>query len=216
MNNKQIFNDIVKSLNESNMDSNSSNSNVDPSLVSDGTGHNVKKCIDSAIKTKYKDFSIMTFDRRNDFLFLIYDEKGNFTGKKATSTFSNVGMNRAKQIVDEIVKDYTAEFDPSKFDAKQKKALKNVKHAVGNIIGGLENQMSDSPSGSPEHECAKKQLADHAGLVDTIYSEATNAVFDVGFAGHGSSSKSYINDIKFCGKEFIMGLVERYVKAAGY
>lgn len=55
-------------------------------------------------------------------------------------------------------------------------------------------------------------------LIGVVYKEAISAVYGGDFISFNSQAKAYINDIKFCGKEFLMKLAtqfcEQYQKEA--
>lgn len=101
-------------------------------------------------------------------------------------------------------------------DARQKKAFKNIYHAANWLVGGLENQMEDNAPGSPEHESARRALANHEGLVDELYSMATTDIYDDGAMMFGKGAESFLKDIRFCGKEWLMERCERRIKKCGY
>ena len=104
----------------------------------------------------------------------------------------------------------------SEMNARQKKAFYNVCHAANWLIGGLENTMLDNPEDSEEYQSAKAQLADHDGLVSELYSMATTEVYDEGSCCFNSAAASYLKDIRFCGKEWLMERCEARIKKAGY
>ena len=104
----------------------------------------------------------------------------------------------------------------SECNTRQKKAYLNIYHAANWIIGGLENTMEDNLPGSEEHEHAKARLADHDGLVAEIYDEALSAVYGEGSCCFNQGAESYLKDIRFCGREWLMARVEARVKKCGY
>lgn len=104
----------------------------------------------------------------------------------------------------------------SEMNERQKKAFKNIKYAAYNLIGGLENTLSDYCEEDDEYQLAEQMLNDHDQLVKEIYEMAISGVYREGFEGFGAHYKSLINDIKFCGKEFLMSLVEQRVCKEGY
>ena len=97
-------------------------------------------------------------------------------------------------------------------NARQKKAFKNIFHASNWLLGGLENTMLDYPEGSEEYERAKATLANHDGLVAELYSMATTDVYDDGSCCFSQAANSYIKDIRFCGKEWLMARCEARIK----
>ena len=101
-------------------------------------------------------------------------------------------------------------------NARQKKAFKNIFHASNWLLGGLENTMLDYPEGSEEYERAKATLANHDGLVAELYSMATTDIYDDGSCCFSQAAASYLKDIRFCGKEWLMARCEARIKKAGY
>lgn len=101
-------------------------------------------------------------------------------------------------------------------NARQKKAFRNILHASNWLLGGLENAMLDNPEDSEEYQSAKAQLADHNGLVTELYRMATTEVYDEGSCCFSNAAASYLKDIRFCGKDWLMERCEARIKKAGY
>ena len=101
-------------------------------------------------------------------------------------------------------------------NARQKKAFRNIYHASNWLLGGLENTMLDHPEGSEEYERAKATLANHDGLVAELYCMATTDVYDDGSCCFNQAAASYLKDIRFCGKEWLMARCEARIKKSGY
>ena len=101
-------------------------------------------------------------------------------------------------------------------NTRQKKAFRNILHACNWLLGGLENTMLDNPENSEEYQSAKAQLADHEGLVNELYRMATTDVYDDGSCYFGQAAVSYVKDIRFCGKAWLMERCEVRIKEAGY
>lgn len=99
---------------------------------------------------------------------------------------------------------------------KQKKAWRNIQFSAEWIIGGYENTMLDYEEDSEEYQSAARALKDHDELVDEIYQEAISVYHEPGMACFNASAKRYLNDIKFCGKEWLMERVDRRVRKLGY
>ena len=99
---------------------------------------------------------------------------------------------------------------------RQKKAYRNILHASNWLLGGLENTMLDNPEGSEEYENAKATLADHEGLVNELYRMATTELYDEGSCCFNASAASYLKDIRFCGREWLMERCEARIKKSGY
>ena len=104
----------------------------------------------------------------------------------------------------------------SECNARQKKAYANICYAAKFIIGGLENTMLDYPAGSSEYEEAKAQLSDHEALVNEVYQESISCVFDVGYCDFSNSANSFLKDVRFCGKDWLMARCEARVRKCGY
>jgi len=101
-------------------------------------------------------------------------------------------------------------------NARQKKAYANIKHAADWLLGGLENTMLDNAEGTPEHESAKALLADHDELVSRLYDMATSELYDDGCCCFNRAAASYLKDIRFCGKAWLLERCEARLKKEGY
>ena len=66
------------------------------------------------------------------------------------------------------------------------------------------------------YRAAKAELADHDGLVATIYEMATTEIYQEGACCFNSAAASYLKDIRFCGKAWLMERVEARVRKEGY
>ena len=97
----------------------------------------------------------------------------------------------------------------------QKKAYRNILNASNWLLGDLENTMEDNPEGSEEYENARVRLADHEGLVNELYRMATTEIYGEGSCFSEGASR-FLNDIRFCGKEWLLERCEARIKKAGY
>ena len=104
----------------------------------------------------------------------------------------------------------------SECNAKQRKAFLNIVHAANWIIGGLENTVADCDPDDKDRIDAEKALANHAVLVNGIYEAATTDIYTDGAVKFGKGAESYLKDIRFCGKAWLMERVEARVKKLGY
>lgn len=104
----------------------------------------------------------------------------------------------------------------SECNAKQKKAYLNIYHAANWLIGGLENTMLDNLPDSEEYKNAKAALEDHEGLVNELYETAISEVYTDGAMYFGANARSFLKDVRFCGKDWLMARCEARVKKAGY
>lgn len=98
----------------------------------------------------------------------------------------------------------------SECDVRQKKAWKNIKWAASDYIFGLMNGCFDSERDSEEWKDYFEGLNDLEGLIDMVYREATTTIHDEGICAFGKEAESWIKDIRFCGKEFLMKIVKKY------
>ena len=53
-------------------------------------------------------------------------------------------------------------------------------------------------------------------MVAELYSMATTDVYDDGSCCFSQAAASYLKDIRFCGKEWLMARCEARIKKAGY
>lgn len=102
------------------------------------------------------------------------------------------------------------------FDMRQKKALRNIRWAVNNRIGEMENSIEDY---GEDDECAiacKELLGNHEALCEDIYDEVVNNYHDCGLTIYGKQAERLIGDIKFCGKAWLMEQIDKRVTKEGY
>ena len=92
----------------------------------------------------------------------------------------------------------------------------NIKRAANYYIGGLENALSDNQEGTEDYEDAKRSLSDHEDIVKTVYWMATHELFVNGGYFTEKESAPILNDIRFCGKEWLLAQVEEIVAKQGY
>ena len=101
-------------------------------------------------------------------------------------------------------------------NTRQKKAFINIYHAANWLIGGLENILSDYDETSVEYKEAKNTLADHDGLILSLYDEAISTVYTGDSCISNKSTEAYLKDIRFCGKEWLMERCEARIRKLGY
>jgi len=99
---------------------------------------------------------------------------------------------------------------------RQKKATINVKYAAYDLIGGLENTLSDNTPDSEEYKAAKATLSNHEELVETVYRMATTNIYREGSCWFAKEAQKEIKDVRFCGKEWLMERCEKRVTNEGY
>lgn len=95
---------------------------------------------------------------------------------------------------------------------RQKKAWKNIRYAASDYIFGLENGCHDNPKDGDTYREYLDALLDIEHLKESVYHQSITCVCDEGFVGFGAGAESYLKDIRFCGKEFLMKLVSKYCK----
>lgn len=95
-------------------------------------------------------------------------------------------------------------------DQRQKKAFNNFKWAAIDYIFGLQNGCFDSEKGSTEYQDYYSELQDLPSLIDTVYREAISSIYNEGFSGGGKAAETFLKDIRFCGKEFLMQLATQF------
>ena len=100
----------------------------------------------------------------------------------------------------------------SECNARQKKAWRNIKNAASDYIFGLMNGCFDSDAEGQQYNDYKNALEDLDGLIATVYSEATHTIYTGGGCMFGAGAESYLKDIRFCGKEFLMKVTTHYCK----
>lgn len=87
----------------------------------------------------------------------------------------------------------------------QKKACKNIKYCTDDQWQYV-NSWYDEKS-----EESRQFVMDPRKLFNTIYGESLQNVYDEGIVSFGSRAKSFLKDIKFCGKKFLQTVVLYYV-----
>lgn len=96
-------------------------------------------------------------------------------------------------------------------DARQRKAYKNFKNAAVDYIYGLENGCFDNEENSQEYQSYLNALQDLEGLIGVVYSEAISTVYtEDGMITGNRYAKAMLQDIRFCGKEFLMQLATQF------
>lgn len=98
-------------------------------------------------------------------------------------------------------------------NARQKRAYYNIYHASNWLLGGLENALSDYPKDSDDYKEAEEMLNNHSRLVETLY---TMAIANCYAEGNCWFDASWIKDIKFCGKDWLMERCEKRITREGY
>lgn len=95
---------------------------------------------------------------------------------------------------------------------RQKKAWKNIKHAASDYIFGLLNGCFDNDEGSEAYQDYKAALDNLEGLIEAVYKEGTTSIYTSGGCSFGPGAESYLKDIRFCGKDFLMKVTTHYCK----
>lgn len=92
----------------------------------------------------------------------------------------------------------------SKMNARQRRAFLVIRDAAHWVIGGLENQKSDHEEYEDEYAEAVELLNDHDALVDMVYDEMI------------AITKRRGQDLKFCGKQWLMNMCGTVVASLDY
>lgn len=105
----------------------------------------------------------------------------------------------------------------SEMNQKQQRAVRNIKYASNDIIGGLENTLLDYDEQSQEYINAYELLHNHEALVETIYKQGTTCLCGENYVCFDKRTcKEFLREINFCGTEFLMMIARTFVKRAGY
>ena len=113
-----------------------------------------------------------------------------------------------------ILTDDTTKAYPVKLkdmNGHQKIAAKQIKYAINDIVGGLENTTYDNPEGSEEYQNAMNALSDHEGLVNEVYWGIMNNTYDDGWT-HCRPT----DEVKFAGEGFLRYYISYKLKKEGY
>ena len=95
---------------------------------------------------------------------------------------------------------------------RQQKAYMNIVNAANYLIGGLENTTLDCPKDSSEYKEAVEALTNHEWLVKELYRMATTEIHMTGgMVFDKETTKRYLRDINFCGKDWLMERCERRI-----
>lgn len=97
----------------------------------------------------------------------------------------------------------------NEMDVRQKRAYKNIKNCAVDLVWGCVNTCIDNPKGSKEFEDAKSFIGDLKKLEEVVYRDSLESVYESGSVSFGEGAKKILNDIKFCGKEFLMEQVHK-------
>ena len=89
-------------------------------------------------------------------------------------------------------------------NAKQKKAVKNIKWCA-NDQWQFVNSWYDE-----KDEDARRFMMQPEELFNTIYSESLENVYDEGMCSFNSAAKSFLKDVRFCGKKFLQTVAFYY------
>lgn len=100
----------------------------------------------------------------------------------------------------------------SECNARQKKAWKNIKWAASDYIFGMMNGCLDNQKDSQEYKDYMDGLQDLESIISIVYQESITNIYDEGSCSFGDGAESYMKDIRFCGKGFLMDIVKKYCK----
>lgn len=93
----------------------------------------------------------------------------------------------------------------------QKIAARQIKWAINDICGGLENTMSDWDEDSEEYKHAKSILEDHQALIDWVYDGIMNNTY-----GDGWTRCYPTDEVKFAGEGFLKYYISYKLEKEGY
>lgn len=103
--------------------------------------------------------------------------------------------------------------DKTGYNLRQRKAIRNIRWTIENECGMLENSVSDHCEGYEEDEAL---LNDHKALTEYIYELAVTEFNEEGHTVCGKRGQELVEDIKLCGKEWLMEQIDKMLKAEGY
>lgn len=89
-------------------------------------------------------------------------------------------------------------------NTRQKKAQRNIKHCADD-----QWQYVNSWYDEKAEDC-RQLMMNPRELFDTIYSEALKNIYDEGMCSFGDGAKSWLKDIRFCGKKFLQTVTFYY------
>lgn len=89
------------------------------------------------------------------------------------------------------------------YDAKQKKAIKNIKYCANDQWQFVNSYIDGDDEIRPF-------LLDASNLFSTIYNESQENIYDEGCVHFGGACASFLKDIRFCGKEFLQKVTLYY------
>lgn len=95
----------------------------------------------------------------------------------------------------------------------QKLAIRNIKYACYDLLGGLENTMMDYSEDSEEYQNAEELLSDHETLTLELYNMAICDLYGEGYAFYDCN---IVKQIRFCGKDWLMEQCSKRLEREGY
>lgn len=104
----------------------------------------------------------------------------------------------------------------SDMNERQKKAFRNIKYAANDLLGGLENTLSDYDEDTEEYQAADRLLKDHKALVEELYTRSISEYYEEGCCCFNQWAEAYLKDIRFCGKEWLMERCDKRITKEGY
>lgn len=102
-------------------------------------------------------------------------------------------------------------------NAREQKAIKNIRHAANFLLGGLENTLYDFSPEDEEYKEAKERLNDHEGLVNELYNMATSEIHLPGYVCFNPATvQKELREINFCGTAWLLERCEERITKEGY
>lgn len=99
----------------------------------------------------------------------------------------------------------------SEMNRKQQKAFANMVYASNWLIGGLVNTTYDYDGDSGEYRNAVECLNDTEYLINELYQMTISEVYGEGSVCFNKQAESYLKDIRFCGKDWLMERCRRRI-----
>lgn len=113
-----------------------------------------------------------------------------------------------------ILADDTAKAYPiklSEMNGHQRIAARQIRYAINDIVGGLENTTYDYPVDSEAYQNATATLEDHELLTAMVYDGIMECTY-----GEGWVHCRPTDEVKFAGKDFLMNYIDYRLKREGY
>lgn len=101
----------------------------------------------------------------------------------------------------------------SELNEREKKAYTNMKWAINDYTGLWENALENEEEGSGEWNKAYEALNNRELMKETIYQMGTTTLCRNGCQWN---DERLVKDIRLCGKEWLMEVIEQLMVKEGY